>query len=438
MFELILLFSILFFIFSWRNFELSLYSVFLLLPTYRIQFNIFNLPFKLLSLIIWIVVLVFFIKNIKKIPNIFKDFKTKIKSPNIFSPFRLPIILILISSYIAIFFSSKTVKAFGIFKSYFLESLFLFVILVFTIRTKSQFKKIIYSLGILSILIFFLGLYQKLTGDFVYNTTNIIESSRITTFFGYPNANGLILLPIFFLTLLNLFEDKKIYLKIFNILVLVLSVITIFWAKSESAIVAIIAGILISISFKLFNNKKFFIFVSSCVIIVAFIFPFTIRAPYKIDEPGTKVYSVQEKLLLKDLSGQVRRQMWKETIDFIKDNPITGAGLVSYQDKVASYHKFNYIEIFLYPHNIFLNFWVTLGLLGVISFFWLIIAVFRVCIKSYFNSSKEQIFILLTMLVTIIQGIVEVPYFKNDLSIIWWLIILGAILFKKESFGKSY
>ena len=84
MFELILLFSILFFIFSWRNFELSLYSVFLLLPTYRIQFNIFNLPFNLLSLIIWIVVLVFFIKNIKKIPNIFKDFKTKIKSPNIF------------------------------------------------------------------------------------------------------------------------------------------------------------------------------------------------------------------------------------------------------------------------------------------------------------------------------------------------------------------
>ncbi len=148
MLELIILFTILFFVFSWRNFELSLYSIFLLLPTYRVQFDIFNFPFNLLSLIIWIVVAVFFIKNIKHIPNLFKNFRANLKSNNIFSEFRFPIILILISSYLAIFFSSDYIKALGIFKSYFLESMFLFLILVFTIKTKDQFKKIIYSLGI--------------------------------------------------------------------------------------------------------------------------------------------------------------------------------------------------------------------------------------------------------------------------------------------------
>lgn len=435
--ELIIIFVILFGFLCFKNLNLGIYFTFLFLPTYRVQFNIFGFPMNLLSIIIWTVTIVFFIKNIKSIPNLFKNFKQNLTTNNFFKEFRWSIAIILISSYIAVFFSSDSMKALGIFKSYFLESLFCFIVLAFTVKIKQQFKNIVYSLGILSILIFILGLYQKLTGNFVYNTTDIIEQNRITTFFGYPNANGLILVPIFFLNLLNLLEDKKIYLKIFNVLVFILTFFTIFWSRSESAIIAIIAGLIIFTSFKLINNKKYFVFVVSGILLVSFLFPFVVKSPEKIDEPNTKIYSIKEKLLLQDLSGQIRRQMYKETISFIKDNLIFGAGLVGYQDKIVNYHKFNYIEIFLYPHNIFLNFWITLGIFGLLGFIWLLIEFFRICIKSYFNGSKEQIFILLTMLAVIIQGVVEVPYFKNDLSIIWWFIILGCLFFrqKKISFG---
>ena len=432
MLELIIIFSILFGFLCFKNFYVGIYFAFLLLPSYRVQFDILGFPMNLLSIIIWIIVFVFFIKNIKNISNLFRNFKQNITTNSFFKNFRWPISVILIMSYLAIFYSSSQIKALGIFKSYFLECLFLFIVLAFTIKTKQQFKNIIYSLGILSILIFILGLYQKLTGDFAFNTTDAIEKGRITTFFGYPNANGLILVPVFFLNLLNLFEDKKLHLKIFNVLVFVLIFLTIFWSKSESAIIAIISGLIIFASLKFFNSKKYFIFVVSSVMLISFVFPFLVRAPSKIDEPNTKIYSIKEKLLLQDLSGQIRRQMYKETIDFIKDNPIRGAGLVGYQEKIVNYHKFNYIEIFLYPHNIFLNFWIALGIFGLIGFFWLIIEFMRVCIKSYFNNSKEQIFILLTMLAVVIQGTVEVPYFKNDLSIVWWFIVLGCLLFRVE------
>lgn len=433
MLELIIIFAVLFGFLCFKNFNFAIYFTFLILPTYRVQFDVLGFPMNLLSVIIWILVLMFFIKNIKGIPNLFKNFKKNLTTDSFFKGFRWPIVLILISSYVAIFFSNNSMKALGIFKSYFLESLFLFIVLAFSVKTKQQFKNIVYSLGILSIFIFILGLYQKLTGDFVYNTTDAIEAGRITTFFGYPNANGLILLPIFFLTLLNLFEDKKVFLKIFNILVLVLSLFVIFWAKSESAIIAIILGLLIFLSFKLINHKKFFVFVVSCILAVSILFPFVVSVPNKIDEPGTKTYSISEKLLLKDLSGQIRRQMYKETTDFLRNNSVTGAGLIGYQDKISNYHKFDYIEIFLYPHSIFLNFWIALGIFGLLGFIWLLIEFFRVCIKSYFNSSKEQIFIITTMLAVIIQGIVEVPYFKNDLSVIWWIIILGCLVFRREN-----
>jgi len=435
---IIISFYILFGVLAWKNFKFSLYSVFLLLPTYRVQFEVFNLPFNLLSGIIWLLVFVFFIQHIKEIPNLFKNFKGNLKSKeNIFGSLRWPIILIIISAYLATFFIKDSMGALGLFKSYFLEAIFLFVLLVFNLK-KEDFKNCIYSLQILVFLIFGAALFQKFSGNLIFNTTNILEQGRVTTFFGYPNANGLILLPIFFLSFINLFKDnhrkagsrsrEKIWLKVFNILTLILSFIVIYWAKSESALVAMIAGLLLFALFKVIKNKKFILVISLLVLMVSLILPFVVKAPQEIDEPGKMSYTVQQKILLQDLSGQVRRQMWQETIEYLKDCPVLGTGLGAYQEKIEPYHQTSYIEIFLYPHHIWLNFWTSLGIFGLIGFLWLSILLI---IKLIRDLSKENLILLIVFLAIIIQGIVEVPYFKNDLAIIYWLIISGYLIYKK-------
>jgi len=427
---LLIAFYILFGVFAWRNFKLALYFVFLLLPSYRVQFEFFNLPFNLLSGIIWLLVLVFFLKHIKEIPNLFKNFKSNLKNKkNIFGSFRWPIILIIISAYLATFFVTDSMGALGLFKSYFLEAIFFFVLLVFNLK-KEDFKNCIYSLQTLVFLIFGVAFFQKFSGNFIFNTTNILEQGRITTFFGYPNANGLILLPIFFLSLINLFRDKNIWLKIFNILTLIFSFLVIYWAKSESALVAIIAGLSLFALFKIIKNKKFILATSILVLLISLVLPLVIKAPQEIDEPGKVNYIFQQKILLQDLSGQVRRQMWQETIGYFKDHPILGAGLGAYQEKIEPYHQTEYIEIFLYPHHIWLNFWTSLGLFGLLGFLWLSILLIVKLVK---NLSKENLILLVTFLAIVIQGIVEVPYFKNDLSIVFWLIISGYLLFQKQS-----
>ena len=440
---IIILFYILFGVLAWKNFKLALYFVFLLLPTYRVQFDLFNLPFNLLSGIIWLLVLVFFIQHIKKLPNLFKNLKENLKDKNnVFSSFRWPIILIIISAYLATFFVKDSMGALGLFKSYFLEAIFFFVLLVFSSTSESKglqplveaeekkifFKNCIYSLQTLVFLIFGVALFQKLSGSLIFNTTSVLEQGRVTTFFGYPNANGLILLPIFFLTFVNLLRDKKIWLKIFNIATLILSVVVIYWAKSESALVAIIAGLLLFALFKIVKNKKVILSISLLVLIVSLILPFVIKAPQKIDEPGILKYTIKQKVLLQDLSGQVRRQMWTETIEYLKDYPILGAGLNAYQEKIEPYHQTDYIEIFLYPHHIWLNFWTSLGIFGLIGFLWLSILLIIELTK---NLSRENLILLIVFLAIIIQGIVEVPYFKNDLAIIWWLVFSGYLIYKK-------
>ena len=172
---LLIAFYILFGVLAFKNFKLALYFVFLLLPTYRVQFEVFNLPFNLLSGLIWLLVLVFFLKHIKEVPNLFRNFKEKFKNKdNIFGSFRWPIILIIISAYLATFFVKDSMGALGLFKAYFLEAIFFFVLLVFNFtpsvtsvtsppRTggeNSGFEGCVYMLQALVFLIFGAALFS--------------------------------------------------------------------------------------------------------------------------------------------------------------------------------------------------------------------------------------------------------------------------------------
>ena len=108
----------------------------------------------------------------------------------------------------------------------------------------------------------------------------------------------------------------------------------------------------------------------------------------------------------------------------LKDNWLFGAGLAGYQKKIVPYHQAKYIEIFLYPHNIFLNFWSELGLFGLLTFLLLLLKSFKeVKKKLIVKNNFLALSCLLALLIIIFHGLVDVPYFKNDLSLLFWLII---------------
>ena len=134
-----------------------------------------------------------------------------------------------------------------------------------------------------------------------------------------------------------------------------------------------------------------------------------------------------------------RINMWQETWAMLKDRPIFGAGLAGYQTIIAPYHQKNYIEIFLYPHNIFLTFWSEIGLLGLVVFL-LIIAWFY---KIGFNKNllvahyPLPIVLMASMTTLLIHGLVDTPYFKNDLSVLFWLLIGSIIILNKKMATKT-
>jgi len=121
-----------------------------------------------------------------------------------------------------------------------------------------------------------------------------------------------------------------------------------------------------------------------------------------------------------------RLDLWSATLQMLREHPIFGAGLSGFADRIAPFWNATHPERFIDPHNIVLNFWVETGLLGVIAFGWLFVVTARRAWDGWTKSEADwrPIFLglLLAMLAILVHGLVDVPYFKNDLSLEFWVL----------------
>jgi len=446
---LIILFLALFTILAWKKLDWALLLTIATLPSYLIRFQVINIPMTLLEGMILIAFIVWVLaKDGLKIKGLFK------KEGRRAYPYHWEIIAVLILAWAGIIVAGIKPEALGIFKAYFFEPILLFILIINKLRDETGQKKIIYALTISALIVSLLAIYQKITGQFISNPfwANA-ETRRVVSFFGYPNAVGLFLAPLIMLMTGQLFKVSKLKEKIFFISTIIFSLLAIFFAKSVGAIIGLLIATFVC---AVLANKK----LRLTAIILAII---TIVAIFSVASLRTSVIS---KITLNDLSGQIRQQQWTETKKMLVAGHFwQGAGLSNYQATVAPYHQegiflknsdpnwltkirtseefrkqmWQPTEIYMYPHNIFLNFWSELGLLGALLFTWIIA-------KFLWQSStlylKEKNFLALSlfgaMLVILIHGLVDVPYFKNDLSALFWILIalLGGLRLRINSKTK--
>jgi len=148
-----------------------------------------------------------------------------------------------------------------------------------------------------------------------------------------------------------------------------------------------------------------------------------------------------EKIFFQDLSGRLRVNIWKGASEILEEKPILGAGLNGYRVLVPQYQERYYdkdtqelisVETHPYPHNLFLAIWLELGLLGLIIFSLILFQFFKQGFKHF---KKEPILIgsiMGAMAVILVHGLVDTPYFKNDLAILFWVIIGVMIVISRR------
>ncbi len=452
----IILATILFIGLAWTSLDWAVLLIIAALPTYLIRFTVAGLPLTFLEVMVLSAFAIWFVKHF--LPGFKKLMRDK--SARLNYPYSIELILMLVISLVAVGMAGWSNDALGIWKAYFFEPALLFILLFNVFKKRSDWLKALTALAISAAAVSLFAILQQITGLYISNPFwAAADTRRVVSFFGYPNAVGLYLAPLVmimsgWLASLNwedgvLFHDKL--KKILLSGIIIISILAIYFAKSEGALIGLAAGFFI---LGILSGRKTKIISLSILVIICSGIAFYQPAREQIIQKAT----------LSDLSGSIRKQQWKETFMALKGpRMFTGFGLNGYQTAVKQYHQeglfynsdnlpdfdtqlrasavlrtkyWQPVEIYLYPHNIFLNFWTELGLLGALLFSWIvgkhlfITFLLSKRLRAIKNNDRYIVLGLLAAMVAIlIHGLVDVPYFKNDLAMMFWLIIaLNAAL----------
>lgn len=384
---------------AWRDLKLALVLLMGLLPTYLIRFNIGPIPTTALEAMILICVGVWIIRH--------HGWHIDLRS--IGPTWLRPILLLLAAACFAVVVSPNTFAALGVWKAYFIEPILVYLMLRAMFQDNADWQRAITALFISACVISLGSIFQRLTGLGIPPPWDI--EGRATSLFDFPNAVGLFLAPIVAFAIVSIRRGigqvTGLPLRRVAMITAVFGIVAIVYSQTEAAFIAIPAGLLLTYLISGANKKNKLIAFISCIAVAGILF--------------ASVPVVREKLLLQDTSGLARRNIWHETITMLRDHPIFGAGLSGFPTIIADYHDATFYEIFQYPHNIILNIWVELGLLGLVAVGWLAFAVLKTIRSQSNDSIKLAVFAALATMV--VHGLVDVPYFKNDLSVLTWFFL---------------
>lgn len=367
---------------SWRDLRVGLFLLAAALPSYLLRFEIANVPMTLLEVFILTFVAVWAMKT-----------KPTLRSlvPN---GWTVPIALLLLAATVGVVVSSDRLGALGVWKAYFVEPILLFLAVS---RMEKPHEPIFRGLAAGGLFVATVAILQRVTGLGIPVPWDV--EGRVTSVFPYPNAVGLLLGPVIVIAVAS-WKRSRLFQA-----AAVLCSIAIVLSQSEAAVVAVLAALFVAaVATKRLRTAAIAVAVVATVLVAA--------SPFR--------QTVIDKLTFRDYSGNVRRSQWEETRNMLADHPVFGAGLNGYQPALAPYHTHPEIEIFQYPHEIVLNIWTELGLLGLAAF---VLLALRVANAWRGTGTPPVTIAALALFETAVHGLADVPYFKNDLSAMTWLLI---------------
>lgn len=151
-------------------------------------------------------------------------------------------------------------------------------------------------------------------------------------------------------------------------------------------------------------------------------------------------------------TARERLYVWQSALEMIRSHPIVGVGPNNFLHYYAplpghpgagkwnpcppglGYLNSAQVAILQpclsHPHNEILDFWLSTGLLGLISFGWLQVVFWRAAVTGFLQASGIRTFLLAgimgAMAASLVHGLVDNSYFLPDLSVFFWLLCASA------------
>lgn len=370
-----------------------------ILPLYYIRFTLFGLPTNFIEILIGLL-LVFTLIGYRRL-----------SLPNVW-----PIGLIIVGAVLASFFALDTRVAFGIVKGWFVVPIIYYACLttIFPPDQRQVFvKPVLTSLVLVSL--YALGQLFGLIPLLSYQlpeAQQYLDQGRAVGFFESPNFLAMYLVPLTLVTGGYLALTRNFRLLAW----LILPLLAIALSQSQASLLAIMAGIV-----------WLWLWRSSEAV-----------APSRIALIGVAVGTAVVLLVLwRWVDDPARWLIWQSAWQMVKEHPILGIGPGQFQASFLllgdqSGQFATTLPYALHPHNLFLNVYLSTGLLGLIGSVWFLAELGK---EFFRNTARSQLVLAAScaIVAVLVHGMFDSTIFKNDLAIIFWLLVLLASNRYKES-----
>ncbi|MDO8691684.1 MAG: O-antigen ligase family protein [Dehalococcoidia bacterium] len=133
--------------------------------------------------------------------------------------------------------------------------------------------------------------------------------------------------------------------------------------------------------------------------------------------------------LVSDVTTEQRLYVWQAALRIIADHPLTGVGLDNF---LYYYRERGYMlpEAWAepdvsHPHNLLLDFWTRLGVLGLASLVWLQLSFWRRGLRLHAALKGRSLqFVALALMASmadyLVHGMLDNSYFLIDMAIVFW------------------
>lgn len=326
--------------------------------------------------------------------------------------FTWPILLFVLAGTISVFVAPDRIKALGLYRAYILEPIAFFVVVVNVARTRSRILLLLGGLGFAGTVASMLNIAAVINA--IHQHTFEAGANSPVAIYNTPNALALFVGPLVAIAGAIVVFDVEQRVRALAAVFLVVAVTAIALSQSRGGYLAL-ATIALALAFVHPRRKVFVPLTAVALLVIALMPPVAARLAHEFtfNDPNNTLAS--------------RLRLWAATLRLLKAHPIFGAGLSGFTDSIGPYRDGQYTETLMYPHNIVLNAWTETGLLGLFAFGWLFFVAARNAWSGWRSGIAAlrpiQVGVFIAVLAMVAHGLVDVPYWKNDLSVEFWALV---------------
>jgi len=309
--------------------------------------------------------------------------------------------------------------ALGVWKGWVLAPMLYFFVITQVVDSTENLKKLlinfVYSGALVALIAYGFGMFAE----------GVTYDLRLSGFFESANYLSLYLSPALLLGIYYVLSGTLNFRRqeILNIASITVMTHALFMTQSYAAIMGVFGSLILYIFVILIRQK-----IKMWKIVMAFVvlfMTFTVIIGSQFNSRKFQQFIDFENRS----SSSVRLEIYEVAYELVGDYTLTGVGpglfQGFYQTKGPGYLEKAPMEWNIpHPHNLFFAFWLNAGLLGILALLGLIAL-----------AHTRLTYPLLAFWGILIHGLFDTPFWKNDLAMIFWLILAAILIL--QTHGSS-